>query len=438
MGQALARDRQDIMAIQWASLASTLMGRIHLDEKRNQQARPLLEEARRLLEPAVAANRQNNQLAVDLQWLHDSLETVYVRLGRKDLALKEAQARVDLAASHRGTPQDSHWRDIQLQALGYLADRFEALERTEDQLATRQQQVAIHRETVTDAGKPYPIDLLEALRMVAQTALKARDGLRAYEAHRQIIDHAERHLATARPGGWQEGSKYTDYDTLQYNAVIELSQVTPRELGSLSNARRIEILAEIADKVGRAARADPRVIPYQLVVGRALHNLATAHDLAGDVVSARETHERASIAGNNNSTIILRRWYDEGYKSIKPDKRLFDALATRELPATLNIDVQRRSDGKAEVVSLWFREPRAGEDMMADEVYRILRYMDRELTDRGRKVIGDVYDLARQNKTTVSRLLAMRTRKTSNRAAAPPTRLTSSPSRLSPTTSRLP
>jgi tetratricopeptide (TPR) repeat protein len=104
----------------------------------------------------------------------------------------------------------------------------------------------------------------------------------------------------------------------------------------------------------------------------------------------------------------LRRWYLEGYKTIKPDEaraRELETQAKQGRPQSWGIETKNRATGATETVALYFREPVAGSDVVADELYRIARYLNLEPTEAGTKLISEIFRIASENKETVARIL---------------------------------
>jgi tetratricopeptide (TPR) repeat protein len=144
---------------------------------------------------------------------------------------------------------------------------------------------------------------------------------------------------------------------------------------------------------------------------------------AGDVTRAREMHELASKAGWRTSSIVLRRWYLEGFGGMVKDPGRAMELETL---AASQVDVPRHeilvrylSGGSNGRETLYFKEPVGDADPMADEVYRLARFSNAEITPEGRDWIARVYEYAKTNKMTVADLLERR-RKSAERDVALP------------------
>ena len=402
---ALQRDSHDINSIGGLGHVLEIIGTTQLRQRDNTSAQTTLEAARQLLQIAVASNPQNDQLADRFQTILGYLETAYINSDRKDLALQVAQARVDLATQRRGTPRDGWWRTVQIEALGNLRGRFMALRRYGDALNTAQATVTVHRQSTTDPNKAYPEVLLDELLRVGSDAVTVDRGLVANDAYFELLDQVERQLAAKRTEQDSTALPFSSNDRRLYSAIRGLVEINPEMLPA---DRRVAIHERIADRVSRAARSDPRSLTFRFAEGDAFNRLAVALDLAGDTARARDAHERASNAGSRASSVILRRWYLEGYKTIKPDEaraRELEAQAKQARPPNWGIETRNRATGATETVALYFREPVAGSDVMTDELYRIARYLNLEPTEAGAKLIAEIFRIASENKETVAALL---------------------------------
>jgi hypothetical protein len=402
---ALRRDSHDINSIGGLGHVLEIIGATQLRQRDNVSAQTTLEAARQLLQIAVASNPQNDQLADRFQALLVHLETAYINTDRKDLALQAAQARVDLATQRRGTPRDGWWRTVQIEALGKLRGRFIALRRYSDALTAAQTTVAVHRQSLTDPTKAYPEALLYELWRVGGDAVTVNHGLVANDAYFELLDQVERQTAAKQTDQGSTALPFSSNDWKLYWAIKGLVEINPE---MLPPDRRVAIHERIADRVSRAARSDPRNLVFRYAEGDAFNRLAVALDLAGDTARARDAHERASNAGSRASSVILRRWYLEGYKTIKPDEaraRELEAQAKQARPPSWGIETKNRATAATETVALYFREPVAGSDVMADELYRIARYLNLEPTEAGAKLIAEIFRIASENKETVAALL---------------------------------
>src|SRR5262249_2365185 len=124
-----------------------------------------------------------------------------------------------------------------------------------------------------------------------------------------------------------------------------------------------------------------------------------------NIRAALETHERASGFGWRASTIVLRRWFLEGYRQINPDmekaRRLEELAATQGALAYRGIQVRNLRDGTIPIEGIHLEEPGSGVLPLADEEYRLRKLENRELTDDGRKHIARIYEAAAEHKVSV-------------------------------------
>src|SRR5262249_6584636 len=246
---------------------------------------------------------------------------------------------------------------VQIEALGNLRRRFTALRRYGDALNTAQTTVAVHRQSSADPNKAYPEAVLDELFRGGSDAVPGDRGLVANDAYFELLDQVERQLAAKRTDQDGTALPFASNDRRLYSAIRGLVEINPE---MLPPDRRVAIYERIADRVSRAARSDPRNLTFRFAEGDAFNRLAVALDLAGDTARSRDAHERASNAGSRASSVILRRWYLEGYKTIKPDEaraRELEAQVKQARPPNWGIETRNRATGATETVALYFREP---------------------------------------------------------------------------------
>jgi hypothetical protein len=239
---------------------------------------------------------------------------------------------------------------------------------------------------------------------VGSDAIIVNHGLVANDAYFELLDQVERQPAAKRTDQDSTALPFSGNDWRLYWAIKGLVEINAEMLPA---DRRVAIHERIADRVSRAARSDPRNLVFRYAEGDAFNRLAVALDLAGDTARARDAHERASNAGSRASSVILRRWYLEGYKTIKPDEaraRELETQPNRRAIGLVDRD-EKPGDHAIETVPLYFREPVAGSDVMADELYRIARYLNLEPTEAGTKLVAEIFRIASENKETVAGLL---------------------------------
>ena len=404
-----SRDSHDVhVATRLAVTKSTIARRLYRLGKKD-AASGEIAEAVRLLGPIVRSNPQNDETANWLQRLLQMQGIVYSNLGRHDLAAKAREERVELAKSRRKAPRWDHWRDIYFDSLGELGTTYKALDRPQDALDQAEAEVSERRAGLLKESEDaaYPVAMIAALNRAGARALEAKSGVKAYGYSREALAQAERNLAGIARSGRREAG-YSEFDTQAYIAVYRLSQLTT---DMLPPEQRIDMLSGAVARIERVAKADPRNIGYRQALGNALHELALAYDLSDELTASREAHERASKSGNHLSTIVLRRWYLEGKKGLKPNQaraRELETLAKKqsEVPSW-NIEVKVRSTGKTEHTTVFIPEPTGSDFTLADEEHRLSRYWDAEITENGRTTINKIIDFATEHKETVGSVLTL-------------------------------
>lgn len=297
---------------------------------------------------------------------------------------------------------------MELQSLKNLSYVYWALGRHRDALDTAETEIGLRREGVneTTSAAPLPADILSAMINAAEEATKIADGVKAYEYLSQTLDDSERYLALARAAGRDPATNYSQFSKFSYLAIDRLSRITAP---MLPQERRIAVLKAVVAHVSRYAKKEPRIIPFRLAEGRSRYESAAALELAGNPARAREMHERASKASWHTSTIVLRRWYLEGFAGTTRDQKRameLEALAANQIDLpTWDIQVRYLSNNSTSEEALYFKESDSGGNPMADEMYRLARYENAEITDEGRQLIGRIYELARKNKLTVAKFI---------------------------------
>ena len=178
----------------------------------------------------------------------------------------------------------------------------------------------------------------------------------------------------------------------------------------LPKNQQVAILTRIVEIIARYATNEPRIIPFRIAEGRSRYQLAEALEVANDLQGARKMHELASNAGLRTSTIVLRRWYLEGFAGTVRDHqraRELETLAVGQarLP-TWPLEVRSRADSavRSELEEVYFTEP-GDDDPLANEMYRLARYKNAELTDAARKIAMNFYEFARSKNATVAKVL---------------------------------
>jgi hypothetical protein len=157
------------------------------------------------------------------------------------------------------------------------------------------------------------------------------------------------------------------------------------------------------------ATTEPRIITYRDAFGRALHQLAIAQEQAGNISAALAAHEHASKVGWRASTVVLRRWFLEGHTAVEVDltrAQQLEALASHQQEiAWWDIPTKSRSSGDVSTETVYLEEPESNALPIADEIFRLRRFQDVEITREGEQLIKRIYDLAQTNKESVAGLL---------------------------------
>jgi tetratricopeptide (TPR) repeat protein len=389
---------------QAAARAHKQLALAYLDLGDHTNALVVLDKAIPGLQYIARNNPQNDQIADLLAELFQLQGKTYELTGRNDLAAQAWQGLGDLARNQRGGYRVSHWKEIERDSLSNLRSRYAALDRHREALETAEAEIQLRQQP--DVA-PYPAPLLGAMINAADEAMEISDGVKAFDFLGQAFDHSERHLALLREAGRNPEIEYTPFSKIAYDAVNRLSQIK-RQM--LPKDQQVAVLTRIVDIIARSAADEPRIIPFHVAEGRIRYQLAEALEVAADFSRAREMHELASKAGWRTSTIVLTRWYLEGLEGTVPDRQRARELETlaaiQGTPPTWPIEVRSRADGavRSEPEDIYFREPGDG-DPLADEAYRLARYMNAEFTDAGRKNAMDIYESARQEKLTVAKVL---------------------------------
>jgi tetratricopeptide (TPR) repeat protein len=405
----------DVRHVAQTARARKQLGLAYLDLRDRANALDQLENAIADLRPIALSNPQNDRIADLLAELFQLQGKTYGQADRNDLAVEAWRGRVELAKNRRGGFRASHWKEIERDSLTNLRLRYAALDRHREALETAKAEIRLLLEdTNRQPGVvPYPAPLLQVMVDAAREALEISDGVKAFEYFGQAFEHAERHLALLREAGRNPETEYSPFSEIVFDAVSGLSQITRQEL---SKDQQVAVLTRIVDIIARSAADEPRVIPFRIAEGRSRYQLADALEVAGDLPGAREMHELASKAGSKTSTIVLRRWYMEGFAGTVRDyqraRELETLAAGQGVPPTFHIELRSRADSAVRSEDVYFREPGDG-DPLADEAYRLARYKNAEFTDAGRNHAMRIYEFARDNKLTfaeVSQLIEQDTR----------------------------
>lgn len=380
-------------------------------KKLNRDAETQLQEAVRILLPMVRNNPQNDQIADLLQMVYDRQDTIYDKLERADLAAVSNEERLNLAKGRLGSPRTSHWQTVQLGAMHYLRLRYDTLTRPKDALLIAESEIALRTAALAldEKASPAPIALMQILLKAAEHAASARDGAKAASYYHAVVGHSERHLALLAIKRDNDGghNAYSNFYSWVYESIIGMSAL---DAGMLPHGQELDILGRIAARVTQSAQDEPQTVDLQLARGRIQNQLAVVYDRIGDAQKAREFHEQASKAGNRNSTVVLRRWYQEGFKNILPDavraRELEEVAKKQSQPRSRwRIDAQHRETKELQSRDLDFGELDNFDSMLASEERRIAKYYNLEINEAGRKVVENIRQLAIKEKRTVATLL---------------------------------
>ena len=385
-----------------------------------QEAVANLEQAATILEPVVRNNPQNDQVASLLATVLDTQSQEYTQMERDDLAAPALERAVELARAQQNNPRKAFWSSYETQWLKSLRQRYEVLERWRDAMKVAKALLQRQIEGMENKDAPLPIDAERTLLSAGHYALKISDGAAAADNLSKALDHAQRQLAVARAKGHDPANEYSPFSTIAYYAVILMSEISGK---MLPEEKRLPVLEALAARISRFATDDPHVIPFRMAEGQILYEWASALEQAGDLERARQAHERASNAGWRVSTIVLRRWYMEGLAGVRQDQKQAMRLEARaagqsELP-TWDIEVSDRDTKEVSRATLWFKEPGGAADPMADELYRLRRYFNKDVTEKGRKVIQQIYDAVAKYHASVANVLHSVQRNQSESGALP-------------------
>jgi tetratricopeptide (TPR) repeat protein len=362
-----------------------------------------------LLGRIVRSNPQNDNLA---QLFNDLLyrQTVaYRATGRNELAAISGETRRELAESRLDTPRSTYWREQQLASMEALRGIYSELARPRDAFAVADREVELRREQF--AKEPQSESRLTDLTLVlfyaGKQALAIPEGAVAYQRYREALELSERQIADRiRSSASYSRDDYSILYSVVFHSIDDLSSINASTL--LAN-ERVQLLEYIVAHIERHANAEPRVITYRQALGRALYQLAVAQEQAGNLAASLAAHERASKAGWRASTIVMRRWFLEGYKSIGVNlerARDLETLANRQTAiAHWDIPTKMRSDGTLDKVTVYLEEPGSNIIPIADEAYRLRRFLNREITPEGQSLIDKIYKMAQDNKESVAALL---------------------------------
>jgi tetratricopeptide (TPR) repeat protein len=397
------KDPANIAVVEKLSRTNQTMAEILNSQGRQEEATQYL-EANKDLESAQRNNPQNEDLADLLQDILRMQDNVYRQLGKNHLAEVASKARADLAAKRIGSPRGDHWQSARLESLRSLGRTYSALRRPKDALAVSEQEIGLRREAfATNDDKPYPTETLQALLSAGFYAYEAKEGLKAYEFYRLVLEHAERHQIEAQRDGKASNPAYNNYI---YRALLNLSYITG---DMLPPERQVDVIDAIISKIERYTRAEPRVVTFHYALGRSLYQIASIYEVAGDFRGSFDAHKRASDVGWRQSTIVLNRWYHEGFKHISADAakaRELEVLAARQVAhGSPYIEVRNLTTNKLETEIVYLQEPKADDLPLSDEVYRLRKYYNVEITEEGNKYIERVYKVANEYNISVESLL---------------------------------
>jgi hypothetical protein len=401
------KDPANIAVVEKLSRTNQTMAEILNSQGKQEEATQYLEANKRDLESAQRNNPQNEDLADLLQGILRMQDNVYQELGKTHLAEVASKSRADLAAQRIGSPRSDYWQSVRLESLRSLGRTYSALRRPKDALAVSEQEIGLRREALaTNDDKPYPTETLDAFFSAGDYAYNSKEGLKAYEFYRLVLEHAERRQIEAQRDGKASDRAYAEYNNYIYRALNNLSYITA---GMLPPARQVDVIGAIISKIERYAKAEPRIVTFRYALGRSLYQLALAYEVTGDIKGSFNAHKRASDVGWRQSTIVMTRWYHEGFKHISPDAakaRELGMLAARQVAhGSLYIEVRDLTTGELDTEIVYLQEPTADNLPLSDEVYRLRKYHNVEITEKGKEYIERVYKVANENKITVESLL---------------------------------
>ena len=406
IGAEHRNDPANIAVVEKLSRTNQTIAEILNSQGRQEEAAKYL-EANTDLESAQRNNPQNEDLADLLQNILRMQDNIYRELGKNHLAEVASKARADLAAKRIGSPRSDHWQSVRLESLRSLGRTYSALRRPKDALAVSEQEIGLRTEALaSNHDKPYPTETLKALFSAGFYAYDSKEGLKAYDFYRSVLEHAERRQIEAQRDGKASNREYEEYNNYIYRALINLSYIAA---GTLPPERQVDVIGAIISKIERYARAEPRIVTFRYALGRSLYQLALIYEVAGDIRGSFDAHKRASDVGWRQSTIVLNRWYHEGFKHISADAakaRELEVLAARQVAhSSLSIEVRDLTTGKLKTEIVYLQEPKSDNLPLSNEVYRLRKYYNVEITEEGKEYIERVYTVANENKMTVESLL---------------------------------
>jgi hypothetical protein len=399
------REPGDVAAVMGLAATLDVLGNAYYYRNNIDQAEKYYTSGVDLLSPIARSNPQNDNIATLLNELFSRQITAYKGIGRNELAAASSEARVELAAAHLEMPRSSYWQRERLNSLRELVSRYAALNRSRDAFNASEGEVKIRREELEkdsqNEGKRR--DLAFSLAQAGNYGRAVHEGLVAFERYGEAIELSERWLAEQQSGGLANQEQFLPLRGIIYSAIEGLSFVT---VSMLPQDRRVLILEAIVALIDRQATADARVITFRHALGRSRHQLAVAQEQSGDITAALDTHERASKIGWRASTIVMRRWFLEGYRSVKVDlsrAQELETLANRQADlARWDIPTKNRTSGSEGSQQVYLEEPDSNTLPIADEVYRLRRYRNADINDRGAKLIKDIYEIAKRDKVSVA------------------------------------
>ena len=404
----LREDPNDVAAVE--ALAATLQakGFAHSQGGRSKEAEKHITNGVELLFRVVRNNPQNDNVASLLNHLLSQQVRLYEHNGRTELAASSSEARAELAELRLGSPRSGFWRDQQLATLQKLGGLYAELGRRKDALAVTDRDVEIRRDLYSrdTQDEARLTSLALSLWQAGKHAREIPNGVVAFERYGEALDLSERRLAELASRGPRGQDDYSVFDGIAYSAIDGLSLVTASMLPS---GERVAILESIVARITRHVTAEPRIVTYRHAFRRSLHQLAIAYEQAGNVAASLAAHERASRAGSRTSTVVMRRWFLEGHKAIKANSsraQELETLANRQVElAHWDISTKSRSGTDTDTEMIYLEEPGSNVLPIADEVYRLRRFRNREISAEGDRVIKTIYELAQSNKVTVAALL---------------------------------
>ena len=162
--------------------------------------------------------------------------------------------------------------------------------------------------------------------------------------------------------------------------------------------------------IARYATNEPRIIPFRIAEGRSRYQLAEALEVANDLQGARKMHELASNAGLRTSTIVLRRWYLEGFAgTVRDHQRLENwrrlRSAKRDCQPGLWRSALARTARCAANSKKSISQSPATTIPSPTKCIVFARYKNAELTDAARKIAMNFYEFARSKNATVAKVL---------------------------------